>query len=139
MPSTTLDRSERLVTAVTVLVVDDAPDMRRLARAVLEKAGLQVIGEAVDGLDALERIQELNPPPVPRVILLDNRMPGLTGLEVAAQILARRPDQLIVLFSGYLDEDIQARAAELGIAACVSKSDVFQLAGVINSLASSPC
>jgi len=125
------------VTAATVLVVDDLPDMRMLARAVLERAGLRVVGEASDGLEALDRVHALDPPPVPTVILLDNQMPGLTGLEVAAQVLALNPSQLIVMFSAYLNDDLVAQAMELGVAACVSKGDVSKLATVITDLVAS--
>ena len=120
--------------AVTVLVVDDAPDMRFLARAVLESAGLTVVSEAADGPEALERVRALDPPPVPTVILLDNMMPGLTGLEVAERVLADKPDQLIVLFSAYLSDEVTAQAARLGVTACVSKVDVSNLGEIIRKL-----
>jgi CheY-like chemotaxis protein len=122
---------------LTVLVVDDAPDMRFLARAVLESSGLKVVAEAADGHEALLRVHELDPPPVPTVILLDNQMPGPSGLEVAAQILARTPTQLIVLFSAYLSDEMTAEATRIGVAACVSKVDVNNLAGIIRDLVAS--
>jgi len=120
--------------AVTVLVVDDAPDMRFLARAVLESAGLTVVSEAADGPEALERVRALDPPPVPTVILLDNMMPGLTGLEVAERVLADTPEQLIVLFSAYLSDEIKVQADRLGVTACVSKVDVSKLGDIIRQL-----
>jgi CheY-like chemotaxis protein len=120
--------------AVTVLVVDDAPDMRFLARAVLESSGLTVVSEAADGPEALERVRDLDPPPVPTVILLDNMMPGLTGLEVAERVLADMPDQLIVLFSAYLSDEVAAEAARLGVTACVSKVDVSNLGEIIRKI-----
>jgi two-component system, chemotaxis family, chemotaxis protein CheY len=122
---------------LTILVVDDDPDMRYLARAVLERSGIGVAGEAADGPSALAKLEELNPPPVPTVVLLDNQMPGLTGLEVARHILSTIPDQLIVLFSAYLNDDIVAEATELGVAACVSKNDALDLAEIIEDLVSS--
>jgi two-component system chemotaxis response regulator CheY len=119
---------------LTILVVDDDPDMRFLARAVLEKSGIEIAGEAADGPEALVRLRELEPPPIPTVILLDNQMPGPTGLEVAAQILADLPEQLIVLFSAYLSEAIVAEASELGVTACVSKNDALNLSEIIHDL-----
>ena len=133
----TLERSSGTATTLTVLVVDDAPDMRFLARAVLEAHGLRVVGEAADGPEALIRFRALAPPPVPTVILLDNQMPGPTGLEVARQILADAPDQIIVLFSAYLSEDVMAEALRMGVAACVSKIDVNNLATIITDLVAS--
>src|SRR4051794_16643838 len=112
---------------VSILIVDDERDMRLLARTVLARAGIQVVGEAADGAEAISKVQELDPPPVPTVILLDNRMPGLSGLDVAAQILVRTPGQLIILFSAYLDDETVATAKRFGVAACVSKKDVLAL------------
>ena len=120
--------------ALTVLVVDDAPDMRFLARSVLESSGLHVVAEAADGPEAMTAFRELDPPPVPTVILLDNQMPGPTGLEVAQEMLAHAPDQLIVLFSAYLSPEVVDEAERIGVAACVSKVDVTRLAAIIRDL-----
>jgi two-component system, chemotaxis family, chemotaxis protein CheY len=133
----TLERDNGTTTALTVLVVDDAPDMRFLARAVLESSGLHVVAEAADGPEALDCVRDLDPPPVPTVILLDNQMPGPTGLEVAAEILASNPDQIIVLFSAYLSDDVIAEALAMGVAACVSKTEVNKLATIIRDLVAS--
>jgi CheY-like chemotaxis protein len=121
-------------TGVSILIVDDERDMRLLARTVLARAGIQVVGEAADGPEALSKIKDLNPPPVPTVILLDNRMPGLSGLDVAARLLELAPDQLIILFSAYLDPDTIAEAKRFGVTACVSKNDVFALPEIIRAL-----
>jgi two-component system, chemotaxis family, chemotaxis protein CheY len=132
-----LTTGQRNGAALTVLVVDDAPDMRFLAKAVLESSGLRVVGEAADGPEALLRVRDLDPPPVPTVILLDNQMPGPTGLEVAAEILARTPEQLIVLFSAYLSDEVIAEATRMGVAACVSKVEVNNLPTIIRDLVAS--
>ena len=118
----------------TVLVVDDEPDIRDVVRAILEVGGLQVIDEARDGPDALDRFRELDPPPVPSVVLLDNRMPGLTGLAVAERMLLHHPDQVIVLFSAHLDQHVEAAAARIGVSACVSKMDLATLPDTIRDL-----
>src|SRR5690349_9208082 len=117
--------------APSVFVVDDEPEMRMLARVFLERGGFDVVTEAEDGPQALERFYELNPPPVPAIVLLDNRMPGLTGLEVAEQMLAQHPTQMIVLFSAHLDEAVEAKARDIGIAACVSKMKASSLPEII--------
>jgi two-component system chemotaxis response regulator CheY len=124
--------------AVTVLVVDDEDDIRQLVRAVLEGAGLRVVDEAVDGVEALDSLDTLEAPPVPTVIVLDNRMPGLTGLEVAERVLQRIPEQRIVLFSAFLTDEITARAREVGISACAAKSDVGRLPELIAGLIGAP-
>ena len=119
---------------VSVLLVDDEEVIRDLARAVLERAGLEVLDEARDGRDALDRYRAQDPPERPLVVLLDNRMPGLSGLEVAAEMLTDFPTQIVVLFSAHLDADIVARATELGITACVSKQDVTKLPAILDRL-----
>lgn len=123
-------------TPTTILVVDDEVDMRTLVRVLIDLAnhGLTVTGEAADGNEALSAWVALDGPPEPDVIVLDNRMPGQTGIEVAREILRQRPDQLIVLFSAFLDDRIRAEAAQVGIAACVSKDDVHALPDVIWNL-----
>jgi len=120
--------------APSVFVVDDEPDMRMLARVFLERGGFNVVDEAEDGSQALERFTELNPPPIPSVVLLDNRMPGLTGIEVAELMLAQHPDQVIILFSAHLDSSIRERARAVGITACVSKTEASKLADIISTL-----
>jgi CheY-like chemotaxis protein len=120
--------------AVTILVVDDDEDMRFLARAVLESTDIVVAAEAEDGPQALDRLRELAAPPIPTVILLDNQMPGPSGLEMARTILAELPDQLIILFSAFLDDRIVAEAERIGVSACVSKSEAINLATIINDL-----
>jgi two-component system, chemotaxis family, chemotaxis protein CheY len=120
--------------APSVFVVDDEPEMRLLARVFLERGGFNVVDEAADGPQALERFHELNPPPIPSVVLLDNRMPGLTGLEVAEQMLAQHPSQVIVLFSAHLDPAVEEKARAIGIAACVSKTKASKLPTIMRTL-----
>jgi two-component system, chemotaxis family, chemotaxis protein CheY len=120
--------------APSVFVVDDEPEMRMLARVFLERGGFSVVDEAEDGPQALERFQDLNPPPIPSVVLLDNRMPGLTGLEVAEQMLSQHPGQKIILFSAHLDGSVREKARALGISLCVSKMEASRLPEIIRAL-----
>ena len=128
--------SKREILMTTMLIVDDELDMRMLVRVVIEMAnnGLSIVGEAADGPEAIEVWRDLKGPPEPDVIILDNRMPGLSGLEVAQRILQERPQQLIVLYSAFLDDVVRAQAAEIGISRCVSKTDLERLPSVINEL-----
>ena len=119
---------------VTVLIVDDEEIIRELARHVLERAGLTVVDEAENGVVALERYRRHDPPKKPLVVLLDNRMPGPSGLDVAAEMLEAFPSQIVVLFSAHLDQDIRARALGLGVSACVSKNDVTKLPRILDEL-----
>ncbi|HVM53303.1 MAG TPA: response regulator transcription factor [Acidimicrobiales bacterium] len=101
------------------LIVDDDDDMRFLLKSIIERAneGLEVAAEASGGDEALVQWRALRPD----VVVLDHRMPGTTGLQLAEQILAEHPTQSIILFSAYLDDELVARADQLGIRACISK------------------
>ena len=120
--------------APSVFVVDDEPDLRMLARVFLERGGFSVVAEAEDGPQALERFHELNPPPIPSVVLLDNRMPGLTGLEVAEQMLAQHPEPGDHPLLGPPRPCGGGEGARLGITACVSKTQVSRLPDIIRNL-----
>ncbi len=108
-----------------MLVADDEEDMRVLVRSVITRAnhGLLVEAEAENGIDAVEQWRQTRPD----VVLLDQRMPGLTGLEAAEQILEEHPTQTIVLFSAFLNDVIRSAAEAIGIKACISKENVFSL------------
>lgn len=131
LPTTGYRRS--VTPPVTVLVADDEPDMLVLTRALLERAGFKVVEQVVDGEEALAAFNRLDPPPVPTVMVLDYRMPRMTGLEVAERVLQTHPDQRIVLFSAWLDERVVNDAALMGVR-CVSKSNVDDLPKVVNTL-----
>ena len=108
-----------------VLVVDDESDIRLLVQEIIDQAneGLIVVGQAASGQEAIDRWRETGAD----IIVLDQRMPDLTGLETAERILAEQPDQNILLFSAYLDQATVHRASELGIRACLPKSDLARI------------
>lgn len=84
--------SDNIGSLALILVVDDEPDVRLLARVVLTRAGHDVV-ECHDGASALERLDEL---PRPDVVVLDIRMPGLSGWEVLDRLRADAPPVLVV-------------------------------------------
>ena len=88
---------------ISVVVCDDVPGMRRLARIVLEEEGdVSVIGEAADGREAIQEISRLQPD----VVVLDLSMPELDGLEAIPLIHDVAPDARIVVFSGFEEEKL---------------------------------
>jgi CheY-like chemotaxis protein len=84
----------------TVLVIDDDEDVRHFIAASLEEYGHDVI-EAEDGVDGIERFGAAKPD----LVIIDYIMPGLSGAEVAAHIVATRPEQPILFVSGYSETD----------------------------------
>jgi CheY-like chemotaxis protein len=111
----------------SVLIVDDEPDIRFLVRCLVEEADWRVAGEASSGEEAVVRWRELRPD----VIVLDHRMPGLTGLEAAALILAEDGAQPIVLFTMVKDDALDQRATALGVRVCLSKTDLHRLVATL--------
>jgi DNA-binding NarL/FixJ family response regulator len=120
---------------ITALIVDDESDIRALVRMVVEAAnnGLEVSGEASDGDEALQRWRADRPV----VVILDNRMPGMSGLEVAERILSENPEQKIILFSAFLDEDTVEAAQRVGVRRCLDKTQIARLPGELWALAPS--
>ena len=80
------------------------------------------MSQGTDGVGALQQWREQKP----TVIVLDNRMPGMTGLEIAEEILRQDPDQPIVLFTAYADRVTVATAASLGVR-CLAKTDLSRI------------
>jgi len=103
-----------------ILIADDGNTVRQLIRNFLEaKTPFRVCGEAVDGLDAIEKAKALKPD----LILLDLAMPRMNGAEAASALRDLMPDVPIVLFTMY-DESVGATLiSTLGVKAVLSKPD----------------
>ena len=96
---------------IKVLIVDDNQTFRRLTRALLEISdGITVVGEAKDGLEAIERACELRP----NVILLDVSMPRMDGLQAAARISELCPDGRIIMLSTHDPKCVVQKALRNG-------------------------
>jgi CheY-like chemotaxis protein len=108
----------------SVLIVDDNSDIRSLVRILVEAAdGLEVIGEAAGGGEALRVWADTHPD----VIVLDQAMPELTGMEVAEIILGEQPEQIIVMFTANAENRELGSALSSGVRAVVSKEDILSL------------
>jgi DNA-binding NarL/FixJ family response regulator len=107
--------------AMTVLIVDDHPRFRSIARKLLEHQGYRVVGEASDGESALAAVRELRPD----VVLLDVQMPGIDGFEVAARLnAAAAAAPAIVLVSSRDRIDFGGLIAESGARGFIAKDDL---------------
>jgi DNA-binding NarL/FixJ family response regulator len=103
--------------SVRVMVVDDTDHVRNLLMEMLELDGFDVVGEAATGSQAVETAAQVTAD----VIVMDYKMPDIDGLAAARKIRQDRPDQAIVLYTAYLDADLEVRAKEAGIALCIGK------------------
>lgn len=102
---------------IRVLVVDDSAFARKVMREVLTAAGMEVVGIARDGLEALEKIEELKPD----VITLDLVMPNLDGLGVLAALPASRAPRVVVVSMAGENSALGVAALQAGAIELVQK------------------
>jgi DNA-binding NarL/FixJ family response regulator len=96
----------------TILVVDDFELFRRSIRFVLQsRPDMQIVGEASDGLEAVQKAAELKP----QLILLDAGLPKMSGISAAREIRKLVPDSKIILMSYESDSDVVQDTLSLGI------------------------
>jgi DNA-binding NarL/FixJ family response regulator len=113
---------------VRTLIVDDEPDMRFLMRATLWTDRVEdVTDEAADADEALTAWQSARHD----VVVLDMRMPGRSGLDVAREILALDPLQRVVMCSAWMEPDDVDEAFRIGVAAYVDKYEITTLPSVL--------
>ncbi len=88
--------------SIRILVADDHPVVREgLAAMLSREPDIDVIGEARDGQEAVERVASLNPD----VVLMDLQMPRLSGVDAIRQIRARHPEVQLIVLTTYGDDD----------------------------------
>jgi DNA-binding NarL/FixJ family response regulator len=95
---------------VRVVVVDDTYDLRELLRLALTRGGMEVVGEAGDGLAGIEAVRR----ELPDVVLLDLSMPVMDGLEALPTIRRLAPGAKIIVLSGFGATQMSERALAIG-------------------------
>lgn len=120
-------------TQVSVLIADDHPAMVDVASRLLERGGMKTTGTASDGVEALEKIEALRP----MVALLDLKMPGLDGLEVARKAARVSPETQVVIYTGFADHAQLTEALDSGVKGFVNKEgpldDLVRAVGAVAS------
>ncbi len=105
-----------------IILCDDYPIFREGLKSLLESgSNYRVVGQANDGLEALELVNDLHPD----IVVLDISMPRLSGLEAVEQIKDLSPDTAIVILSRHSDSVMVERALNLGAVAYVHKDAAF--------------
>jgi DNA-binding NarL/FixJ family response regulator len=108
------------VATIRVLVCDDSDAFRALLRYTLqEDPGIEVVGEAADGMAAIHAAERLQPD----VVLLDLTMPILDGMDAIPAVLERAPSAQVVALSGWGADRVEQAALDQGAIAYVEKSD----------------
>src|SRR5260370_28840647 len=93
-----------------VLLVDDEAIIRMGMRVMLQDLGYEVVGDAADGQEAIDKVAALNPD----VVIMDIKMPGMDGLEATRRIMATHPVPIIVL-TAYNQRGLVGEAADAGV------------------------
>lgn len=107
----------------TILIADDHDIIREGIKNVLGKSPLyKVVGEAVDGEDALEKVEKLKPD----VLLLDISMPKISGLEIISQVHRRCPETKILIVTLHKANAYIMKALKAGVRGYLSKENTAE-------------
>ena len=103
-----------------VLIVDDQPAFRRRLRTLLDRAGLEVVGEAGDIPSAETQAQSLQPD----LAVVDVLLPGVSGIEGTPRLKALAPNMRVILVSAYHERLLHASAQAAGAEAFIPKDEL---------------
>ncbi len=108
---------------IRVLVVDDHDLVRTgISRMLADISGLQVIGQADSGEDAIRKARELKPD----VVLMDVKMPGIGGLEATRKLLRSYPDLKVIAVTICEDDPFPTRLLQAGVAGYLTKGAALE-------------
>jgi two-component system chemotaxis response regulator CheY len=111
-----------------ILVADDAAFMRMMIREIVEEEGFEVVGEASDGIQAIERFRELQPD----LVTMDIVMPRKSGIDALKGIMQLDPKACVVMCSALGQESLVAEALTAGARDFIVKP--FKPASVLATL-----
>ena len=99
------------------MVVDDTRKVRNMLTSMLALDGFEVTGSSGSGREALATIEAL----APDVVIIDYKMPRMDGLETARRVRESRPSQIMIMYSAFIDPQLQEAAEAASIAVCLAK------------------
>ena len=120
---------------IRVMLVDDEKDVHFIVGVILgDHDDLALVAKASSATEALASFDEV----APDVAVLDARMPITDGYELARKLLERRPDLPIAILTAYVDDEVEAAAAAVGVGTVASKADFEALPDVVRALSRRP-
>lgn len=102
---------------IRLLIVDDTDHVRLMLVEMLSADGFDVVAHTGDPRAAAALCVEQDPD----IVTMDLRMPGQDGLETTRRVRAHRPAQPVVLYTAYLDDEVERAAHEAGVTLCLGK------------------
>ncbi len=100
-----------------ILIVDDAIVARMVLKKILAQSGYEVVGEAEDGLQAIEKFKELKPD----IVTMDIVMPEMDGIEATKNITGFDPSAKVIITSTMHQKELSLRALEAGACSYIVK------------------
>lgn len=114
-----------------IVVADDEPDIRLVLGLQLDaEPDLEVVGEAADGAEAVERCREVSPD----AVVMDLLMPDVSGFEAIERLRADQPEVGIVAYTGVAGEFVRAEMERLGVPLVLKSGDATKLIAALRSL-----
>jgi DNA-binding NarL/FixJ family response regulator len=106
----------------TIILADDHPVVRQGIRILLERDHFEIVGEAVNGIEAIHLAEKYQPD----IVVLDLAMPVMNGITAVPQIRVVSPRSKVVLLTMYTEEHHVLQALRAGVKACVTKTQAVE-------------
>lgn len=113
---------------IKLVIVDDAPFIREALKSIVEKNGIEVVGEAADGFEAVNVVCKAKPD----VVIMDLVLPALNGIDATKQILDECPGIKIIACSTESEKIMALKAIKAGCAGFIAKP--FQVSEVMSKI-----
>ncbi|MBR4341475.1 MAG: response regulator [Lachnospiraceae bacterium] len=115
-----------------ILIVDDSRTSRKILRNILETAGHEIVAEAMDGQDGINKFKDINPD----IVTLDITMPVMDGLEALKNIKAENPAAKVIMVTAAGQQNKMIDAIKLGASEFVTKPfEPEEIVKMVNKLA----
>ncbi|WP_436793263.1 response regulator [Actinospongicola halichondriae] len=123
------------IDGIEVVVADDEADIRLLLKLQLRQFGISVVGEAEDGVQAIEVCEAMKP----HVVILDLLMPNMNGFEAIPELRRRCPNVKIIAYSAVAGDFVRNEMARQDVPLRLKNGDAEPLVSAIRAVVSEPC